>query len=252
MLSVSRFEDMAEACEPNSDECPVCHEDFTDPKILPCGHLVCRKCVLSWLETAGDEGECPLCRHPVLSPRQRGQDQHVSAVDAFPTDHAITVTIESRKTLSSPDVCGACDSNAAAVWFCLQCDMKLCSSCTKVHGKLPSSSGHVVKELNLLTSDWLASSRPFSCSSHREKTVDLYCSGHDALVCFECAASTHQKCGGGEDIVEAATRKRNMIEDQKKRLKAKEASLTAQVFLWSKKREGLCGEKLFEWICYSC
>ena len=221
---------MAEACEPNLDECPVCHEDFTDPKILPCGHLVCRKCVLSWLETAGNEGGCPLCRHPVLSPTQRGQDQYASAVDALPTDHAIKVTIESRKTLNSPDVCSACDSNVAAISFCLQCDIKLCTSCTKVHSNLRVTSDHVVKELDLLTSDWLASSQPFPCSNHQEKSADMYCSAHEALVCFECAASTHRKCGGVEDIAESATTRRNTVDDQKKRLKEKEASLTAQVF----------------------
>ena len=228
IFQLEEMADVVEECD--DDECPVCHEEFTDPKILLCGHLVCRKCILSWLETAGKEGGCPLCRHPLLSHVQRDLDQFVSAVDALPTDCAVNVKIDSKKALSSPDVCGACDSNAAATSFCLQCDMKLCTFCTKVHSNLPALSDHVAKELDLLTSDWLASSRRFPCSNHQEKAADMYCSAHEALVCFECAASTHQKCTGLKDIVESATTKRNIIEDQKKRLKEKEASLTAQVF----------------------
>ena len=27
--------------EPNEEECSVCHEQFTEPKLLPCGHLMC-------------------------------------------------------------------------------------------------------------------------------------------------------------------------------------------------------------------
>jgi hypothetical protein len=61
---------MATACaplslEPGEKECSVCHELFKEPKILQCGHLLCRHCVLAWLRKQLDAA-CPLCRCPIV------------------------------------------------------------------------------------------------------------------------------------------------------------------------------------------
>ena len=37
--------------EPSYMECTVCHEHFTLPKLLPCGHLLCRHCLVTWLKS---------------------------------------------------------------------------------------------------------------------------------------------------------------------------------------------------------
>nr|KAG5712429.1 hypothetical protein BaRGS_011403 [Batillaria attramentaria] len=47
-------------------ECPVCHEEFSQPKILPCAHLLCRDCLVTWLKSEG-EAECPLCRCAIVA-----------------------------------------------------------------------------------------------------------------------------------------------------------------------------------------
>ena len=39
--------------------CPVCHDWFSDPIALGCGHALCRKCALEWLATTPS---CPKCR----------------------------------------------------------------------------------------------------------------------------------------------------------------------------------------------
>lgn len=43
-------------------ECPICLESASDdPVITPCGHRMCRECLLSsWFSSAG--GPCPICR----------------------------------------------------------------------------------------------------------------------------------------------------------------------------------------------
>ena len=46
--------------------CSICHEIFTDPKDLPCGHTFCRTCLESCTETLHDDYfPCPLCRNTV-------------------------------------------------------------------------------------------------------------------------------------------------------------------------------------------
>ena len=42
-------------------ECSVCHELFTEPKLLPCGHHLCRRCLVSWMKIQ-EEAHCPLCQ----------------------------------------------------------------------------------------------------------------------------------------------------------------------------------------------
>ena len=225
-------------------ECPVCHEDYTDPKILPCTHLLCQKCVLSWLKTQGNQAGCPLCRQPILSSteqdsfwnayaygwmkKEQGQSDFSKVVDALPTDYATKVKIESQKTLNASDVCNICDDSAAA-FFCLQCDTKLCGSCSKVHSKLPSTSNHLVKELSCLTAEQLAAGRRFPCSNHQEEAAELYCIPHEELVCFLCATSTHRKCTDVEEIPVSATTQKKELDNQNKRLRQKEASIRAQV-----------------------
>jgi len=45
-------------------ECPVCTEVFTDPRVLPCIHTFCLKCLLNCGrdKQPGDRMPCPLCR----------------------------------------------------------------------------------------------------------------------------------------------------------------------------------------------
>lgn len=41
--------------------CPVCHDTFKDPVLLPCSHSFCGACVQSWWETKRVR-ECPVCK----------------------------------------------------------------------------------------------------------------------------------------------------------------------------------------------
>lgn len=46
-------------------KCPVCLETYTEPKLLPCFHVFCKKCLA---KLVGDEDQpvlnCPICREP--------------------------------------------------------------------------------------------------------------------------------------------------------------------------------------------
>ena len=49
--------------------CPVCKDEFDDPRILPCGHCYCLKCVVQLSYTAGpDPFSCPECRKETVLP----------------------------------------------------------------------------------------------------------------------------------------------------------------------------------------
>ena len=46
----------------NVMECSICTEVFTDPRVLPCGHTYCLKCIKAWGDQqSGDKLACPVC-----------------------------------------------------------------------------------------------------------------------------------------------------------------------------------------------
>jgi len=51
-------------------ECCICTEVFTDPRVLPCIHTFCLKCLLNYGKDKqpGDRMACPMCRKEFTIP----------------------------------------------------------------------------------------------------------------------------------------------------------------------------------------
>nr|KAG5707950.1 hypothetical protein BaRGS_025088 [Batillaria attramentaria] len=182
----------AASVEPKEMECAVCHEDFTDPKILPCAHLICRGCLVTWLKS-DNEGKCPLCRCAIVDPKERASKSCEDIADALPTDLAMATLVESARILSKDHVCCVC-VNVAATSICLHCGDMFCQSCTIVHGKMSATRHHKAESLTSLTQERLSASRPASCSAHTDRAPELFCPTHGVSVCLLCAMSDHQDC----------------------------------------------------------
>ena len=54
----------------NMTKCSICTEVFTDPRVLPCIHTFCLKCLLNCGKDRqpGDRMPCPLCRKEFTIP----------------------------------------------------------------------------------------------------------------------------------------------------------------------------------------
>ena len=52
--------------------CPVCHDHFEEPKVLPCLHYYCKKCIANLIggnsRDRNDRFNCPECRRVVQLP----------------------------------------------------------------------------------------------------------------------------------------------------------------------------------------
>ncbi|XP_025113700.1 E3 ubiquitin-protein ligase TRIM33-like [Pomacea canaliculata] len=175
--------------EPHERECAVCTNDFTTPKILPCGHLLCRECVISWMDSKPDAG-CPLCRCPIV---EQSDGSSSDTVDALPTDFVMEALVESARVLSKDHLCCVCE-DVRADFICMQCQDMLCSACLKVHKKLPMSRSHDVESVSTVTPERLAASRPALCADHGDKQAKYFCHEHRLAVCSACKSNKHKVC----------------------------------------------------------
>ena len=171
--------------ESDDKECAVCHEQFTEPKLLPCGHLLCHQCLLSWLRSKGKaEARCPLCRCAIVDPEKGTGGESVEAIaGGFPTDLVMAALVESQQLLSKDQVCQGCVTEPATS-LCLTCNDLLCSHCVTIHKRLSMSRQHTIEELSSLTAEKLAASRPSFCTVHADEICKVYCSTHSASVCY--------------------------------------------------------------------
>ena len=209
----------AVACdEPSNMECTVCHEHFTLPKILPCGHLLCRHCLVSWLKSQ-PEASCPLCRCAIVDPKERKGRSLEDIADGFPTDLAMAALVEADRLLSKQHVCCVC-VNVAAVSMCLTCGDMFCQSCSTVHKKQSATKHHNVENLASLTVENLAANRPATCAVHDDEVSKLFCPTHGVSICMFCVIEDHRQC---PDVTKLET----VVENAREKLAEMTAMLSA-------------------------
>ena len=176
----SRF--FAETLESDFLKCPVCSDELQAPKILPCLHSFCFKCLKSSLDQSGiGNGQkflCPLCKFECTVP-PRG-------VAAMKTN-IFVVTLQEyldRRSLEDDQTCEGCDSNSRVKRKCLECNDWLCAQCCQMHKKVRMTSDHTLASASELQSG--------KYDQQIKDTVDpLYCSIHGEPLKLYC---THPSC----------------------------------------------------------
>ncbi|XP_070206268.1 E3 ubiquitin-protein ligase TRIM45-like [Littorina saxatilis] len=208
-------------------ECSVCHELFKNPKLLPCAHVLCRHCLLSWL-ASNPEALCPLCRGAIADPKEKSKTKGwEEVVDDLPDDVAMTALVESTRVLSQDHVCGGCKT--AAVSICLNCNDMMCKSCGCQHTNFSATRHHKVEDLSSMTAEELAASQPDHCSVHTSKPCELFCPTHGAAICHLCASAKHRACPDLTELAEAADKSREELSEMVMSLLTEEQMLEEAV-----------------------
>ncbi|XP_025080965.1 E3 ubiquitin/ISG15 ligase TRIM25-like isoform X2 [Pomacea canaliculata] len=190
---------MAAVVQTHERECAVCTNDFTTPKILPCGHLLCLECVIRWMDSKPDAG-CPLCTCPIVEHDDNSSRTSVTVADVLPTDHVMEAIVESARVLVTDDTCSVCD-DLKAEYICMQCVEKMCASCMKMH-KMSISRSHDVESVSTVTPERLAASRPALCADHGDKPAEFFCTDHGLSICESCIFKKHGQCLGVKTLNE--------------------------------------------------
>ena len=170
-------------------ECPICTDMFCNPKMLPCFHTFCLKCIEQY-GVGKKEGEalpCPMCRREFKVPT--GGLSKLSTnffIDRLIIAHSISMEVDC-------DVCAKVgkQGKVKAVSFCMTCRENLCNECCKIHKSMKISMGHklsLVGEVSEATRKKLEAS---FCEKHPTKELEFYCKVCKVPSCATCSITNH-------------------------------------------------------------
>ena len=189
--------------------CQLCSNIFTDPRLLPCMHSFCFKCIKD------ETKSCPTCKKPFEVPEQGLQDLPRDLRKQYEVEVAeYAVKIEGSSEVAC-DRCMDSSENKAAV-FCGQCCKFLCSKCKEDHLGHREKYKHKLISLGSKQEDFtsLFDSIPHkatNCEIHNDEVLKFFCETCNKLVCRDCLILQHH--GHKYDRVE------QLAEKGKKKLK---------------------------------
>ena len=176
--------------------CAICHEHYTEPKVLPCCHYYCKQCLhqLTLRKGADKPFSCPECRKDTTLPE--------GGLNNLPTAFFVNrmKEVHSKLELAHGKVeakCEICLEDKAEA-FCRQCAKFICADCAKSHRKMKTAfPGHKVSTLDELregrAQDIVIVQKPSfkSCDVHKQP-MNVYCFDCKSLICHDCTITAHR------------------------------------------------------------
>ena len=201
-------------------ECGICHNQYKDPKLLPCFHVFCKQC-LERLEQKKDSQsvlQCPNCRRTTALP--------LLGVSGLQSDFHANHLFEIQDTLAKVKEpqkieCEKC-KKSTATRFCRDCGKFICDKCTEMHQTWEEYNTHQIVTIQNVQADAASFIPPkkkvLYCQKHKEKLLEIYCETCNELICSNCTIRLHQ--GHQYDVAsDTFTKHKQEITDQLKPIK---------------------------------
>ena len=171
-------------------ECLICTDVMNTPKILPCLHTFCLKCIEQFGKDK-HEGEtipCPMCTTAFNIP--------VGGLSKLNNNFFIEKLIASQTSSDGSNVNKICDvcfsgkqTEQVVVSFCVECEENLCEQCSCIHKSMKATKSHEVKLVTAVNQE-----------ADNSKTLQEMCDLHQELIkyyCDECKSVGCKKCVDG-------------------------------------------------------
>ena len=157
--------------------CPVCKQEFTEPRLIPCGHSFCLKCIKRLKHRSTNNVVCPVCSEVTLIPE--------AGCDALPHVYAVNQIQTAFEELSHTlkyIMCAVCETKVSIPMRCLQCGEYFCDDCSSKHKSV--FKDHILEST--------ADNRSLhKCSRHFSQVVSYFCCQCFEAVCPLCATKHH-------------------------------------------------------------
>lgn len=138
---------MAESLIQSVIKCPICLESYEDPRMLPCLHSFCQKCLNDYIEKlrmGPDQNffTCPVCREEIYPPHPyrplcQWSTQFRSNFIMMDLASCLTEVAKGKEEGDvKGEVCFPCSKQTPypkeAEHFCLDCSHPYCEACMQV------------------------------------------------------------------------------------------------------------------------
>ena len=174
--------------------CPICQEHYTEPKVLPCLHYYCKKCIfkLALRTQSGKSFHCPECRCAATLP-EGGVDNLKTAFFANRLKSKVTTLQRAHGKVEVK--CEYCTASSNAEAFCRQCSCFICNECVQHHSKVRTFLTHEIASLEDLKH---GRAKPIAveetptemCTIHKQPFI-IFCSDCEKLICQHCTLKDH-------------------------------------------------------------
>jgi len=186
--------------ESSSTICKKCSKLYTDPRILPCLHSFCKKCIELLVTQDGSKKKmicCPTCKTATSVPGK--------GVEAIPQNVRLTyeaevAMYEAKIKGQPPSECDECSRvpPQPIIAFCYMCRGFLCKACHEHHCVSRKAVNHKVLKLEEARNREIAEELkqhilppPIHCQEHTDSEVKFYCTSCESLVCIQCTVIQH-------------------------------------------------------------
>jgi len=191
-------------------ECSICTEVFTDPRVLPCIHTFCLKCLQNYGKDSqpGDSMACPMCRKEFTVPDDglSGTQKNFFMEKLL---HFKELSAGQAMQHIQCDVCSSDEGSAGetvkpASKYCVQCQQNYCEQCSLYHRKMKSSSNHkqmeIVKESESV--EQISKMSPAMCEQHKSEEIKIFCQECRVAICVICFIKSHKthECSDIEEV----------------------------------------------------
>ena len=168
-------------------KCSICLDLFSDPRVLPCLHTYCLKCLQGLVNKEKSDLSCPQCRAKHEIPK--------GDMASYLRDLSILPELETAKatTKKKSKMCGLCTSGEVVVGYCQDCGEYLCSYCQDVHKKMKMFATHKIVSMEASSTITYTTKQVALCPHHSEYKLEIFCKTCDTLVCCMCMLESSHK-----------------------------------------------------------
>lgn len=199
--------------------CPLCLERNEDPKILPCLHSFCKRCLdrIGYNDKMNNDSlsspplckfRCPTCGHDPSQADEGGLD---SLSSSFFISNILSVVKEDYDFENGLEticregliICRSCDEGNNAVGRCRDCNEILCDNCVRAHQRVRLTKEHCIirfatestgKQIAAVSASFpqLPGRPPSFCDTHKNEVLRLFCDTCNEALCRECTMKEHR------------------------------------------------------------
>ncbi|XP_068902876.1 E3 ubiquitin-protein ligase TRIM45 isoform X2 [Tenebrio molitor] len=217
--------------EDSKFKCPMCRRLFVEPKVLPCLHTFCLRCLQeleandysNWCDDESDESAntsesrkgsgsggsgyvsdrnnslhpgCPPTVKRICCPTcgARAEVPH-GGVSLFPPNYLLQhrMVLATLNAHNTHLLCDVCTSDVSATARCMDCAISFCDRCEELHLRQKSAAGHEVLSLEEARRKGITKvRRQIMCVQHPELELCLFCSSCYQVICRDCVSASHK------------------------------------------------------------